>query len=45
MISRQDVARLVHNKESMYQALVRNGYVMPEYKQTICTLDFMLRVR
>ena len=25
--------------------MIRNGYVLPSYKQAICTLDFMLRVR
>ena len=45
MVSREQVARLVNDKETMYQAMIRNGYVLPSYKQAICTLDFMLRVR
>ena len=41
MISREEASRLVCNKETMYFALVRNGYVLPHHKQSICSLKFM----
>ena len=45
MVSREQVANLVNDKQTMYQAMIRNSYVLPSYKQAICTLDFMFRVR
>ena len=45
MISREDASRLVCDKETMYSALIRNGYVLPHPKQSICSLKFMQSVR
>ena len=41
MISREDASKLVCDKETMYNALIRNGYVLPHPKQSIVTLKFM----
>ena len=45
MISREEASRLVCDKETMYSALIRNGYVLPHPKQSICSLKFMQLVR
>lgn len=45
LISRNDIAAVVRNKAHLYNAMVANGYVMPERKQGIVTLDFMYRVK
>ena len=45
MISREEASRLVCDKETMYGALIRNGYVLPHHKQSICSLKFMQLVR
>ena len=45
MLTREQVANVVRDRESFYSAMLRNGWVLPAYGNSICTLDFMERVR
>ena len=45
MLTREQIAQVVNDKHTMYDAMVKNGWAMPGRKQAICTLDFMIKVR
>ena len=45
MISRINLAGAVRNKKELYKACLRNGYVMPSMKSSLCTIDFMFLVK
>ena len=45
MLSREQVATVVRDRETYYDGMLRNGWLLPAKKQSICTLDFMSRVR
>ena len=45
MISRQQAASVVTDRLTYYDGMIRNGWLLPAPKQSICTLDFMQRVR
>ena len=45
MISKIQLAESVRKKKELYKACLRNGYVMPSMKSTICTIDFMFEVK
>ena len=45
MVSRDQVSDYVQDKQSWYRAMIRNGWVLPAYKQAICTYEFMVKVR
>ena len=45
MLSREQVAEVIRDRETFYNGMLRNGWVLPNKKQSICTLDFMQRVR
>ena len=45
MLSREQVAEVVRDRDTYYDGMLRNGWLLPAKKQSICTLDFMQRVR
>ena len=45
MLSRAQVADVIRDRETFYDGMLRNGWRLPAKKQSICTLDFMQRVR
>ena len=45
MLSREQVANVIRDRDTYYDGMLRNGWVLPAKKQSICTLDFMQRVR
>jgi hypothetical protein len=44
-IAIEKAAALVKSKLHLYKACVRNGFHMPHAKASICTLDYLMRVR
>lgn len=44
-ISRSELACIVRDHRTMYELMIRNGFVMPSRKQRICTLQFMYDAR
>ena len=45
MLSREQVASVIRDKETYYDGMLRNGWLLPAKKQSIVTLEFMQRVR
>lgn len=45
MLSREQVAAVIRDRATFYDGMLRNGWVLPAPKQSLCTLDFMQRVR
>jgi len=45
MLTREQIAQVVNDKHTMYDAMVKNGWALPHRKQPICSLDFMVKVR
>ena len=45
MLSREQVSAVIRDRETYYDGMIRNGWLLPAKKQSICTLDFMTRVR
>ena len=45
MLSREQVANVIRDRETFYDGMLRNGWKLPDKKQSICTLDFMTKVR
>ena len=45
MLSREQVAEVIRDRETYYDGMLRNGWLLPARKQSLCTLDFMQRVR
>ena len=45
MLSRQQVSAVIRDRDTFYEGMLRNGWLLPAKKQSICTLDFMTRVR
>ena len=45
MLSRDQVANVVRDRDTYYDGMLRNGWILPAKKQSICTLDFMERAR
>ena len=45
MLSREQVRALITDRETYYDGMLRNGWKLPKKSQSICTLDFMQRVR
>ena len=45
MLSRQQVSEVVRDKETYYSGMLRNGWLLPDIRQSIVTLSFMERVR
>ena len=45
MLSRGQVATMVRDKETYYNGMLRNGWLLPAPKQSLVTLEFMERVR
>ena len=41
MVDRQRVDDTVHNMKDMYEACIRNGFVMPKFKSKLCKWDFL----
>jgi len=44
-LSMQQAALLVNNRFDYHNACVKNGYMMPHVKSSLCTLEFMKEVR
>ena len=44
-ISSQEVAKLIRNKKSLYEACARNEYFLPNYADTFISADFLDGVR
>ena len=40
-----DIALCVRDAKGLYQAMVDNGYIMPRFKSSICTMDFMYGIQ
>ena len=36
-----DIALCVRDAKGLYQAMVDNGFIMPRFKSSICTMEFM----
>ena len=45
MLSREEVANVIRDRDDWYGGMLRNGWLLPGKKQSICTIDFMQRVR
>ena len=45
MLSREQVSAVIRDRETYYDGMLRNGWILPAKKQSLCTLDFMQRVR
>ena len=45
MISREEVAAVVRDRHTYYTAMRRHGWLLPDEKQSLCTLEFMEKVR
>ena len=45
MLSREQVAAVIRDRYSYYDGMLRNGWKLPGRKQSLCTMDFMERVR
>ena len=45
MLSREQVAAVVRDRETFYDAMLRHGWLLPTKEKSIWTLDFMQRVR
>ena len=45
MLSREQVAAVIRDRDSYYDGMLRNGWKLPARKQSIVTMDFMARVR
>ena len=45
MISRINLSGSVRNKKELYKACLRNDFVMPSMKCSLCTIDFMFEVK
>ncbi len=45
MISAKQAELVVRNKKQLYQALIRNGYLLPPYKDAINTKKFLIGVK
>ena len=45
MLSREQVSEVVRDRDTYYDGMLRNGWLLPAKKQSLCTLDFMQRVR
>lgn len=43
-VNQSEVVNRVKNKENFYDAMLRNGFVMPKLKSSICTLEWMQQV-
>ena len=41
MLSREQVAAVVRDRSSFYDAMLRGGWKLPAKRQSICTMDFM----
>lgn len=39
------VAKLINNKSSMYDACLRNGYLLPPKRDALVTFDFLDKIR
>ena len=39
------MSAVIRDRETYYDGMIRNGWLLPAKKQSICTLDFMTRVR
>ena len=44
-ISREQASRFVTDRSSLHDAMIRNGYLLPQKGQSICTSEFMRKVR
>ena len=44
-ISSEEVARLIRNKKSLYEACARNEYYLPPYADSFISADFLDGVR
>ena len=40
-----DLSAVVANKDSLYNAMIRNGYYLPNKKSKLVTIEYMLQVR
>ena len=45
MISKINLSASVRNKKELYKACLRNGFIMPSMKSSLCTIDFMFEVK
>ena len=45
MLSREEVAAVVRDRRTFYDAMLRHGYLLPDEKQSLCSLEFMEKVR
>ena len=45
LISRAQLASVVNSKATMYDSLIANGFVMPNKKQKILTIETMWRIK
>ena len=45
MLSREQVSAVIRDRDTYYDGMLRNGWVLPAKNQSLCTLDFMQRVR
>ena len=41
MLSREQVAAVIRDRETFYDGMIRNGWLLPSRKQSIVTLEFM----
>ena len=44
MINLDDAQNLITNKDDMHECLVRNGYLPPPLKNSVCTMKWMCGV-
>ena len=45
MIARQDIALVVRNHRDMYEAMIKNDFIMPKRNSNIVTLEFMFEAQ
>ena len=45
VLTSEEVKRLVNNKNSMYDAVARNGYLVSDRRDDLNSFDFMDQVR
>ena len=43
-ITADEAARHVNNKSTLFESLLRNDFLMMNYKDAICTYDFLEKV-
>ena len=44
-VALNDIALCVRDAKGLYQAMVDNSYIMPKFKSSICTMDFMYEMQ